>query len=218
VAVVACAAGPGLAELFEAAGAQVVMTGPGRRASAGQILDAARAAHALAVIVLPNDRDTVMAAEAAAAAAEQEGIEMHVVRARTAVQGIAALAVFDPDAPAVQVAAEMGHAAAATRHGAVAVASREALTSAGPCQPGDVLGAVAGDVVIVGSDLEEVGVEVVARLLSGGGELVTVVAGEDAEPGLAERLAERVRRSHRDVEVTVVDGGQPHYPLMVGVE
>jgi dihydroxyacetone kinase-like predicted kinase len=116
------------------------------------------------------------------------------------------------------MAAEMGHAAAATRHGAVAVASREALTSAGPCQPGDVLGAVAGDVVIVGSDLEEVAVEVVARLLAGGGELVTIVDGEDAEPDLAEGLAERIRRGHRDIEVTVIHGGQPHYPLLVGVE
>ena len=100
MAVVACAAGPGLAEVFAEAGAHVVDSGPGRRASAGQLLEAARAAHALEVIVLPNDRDTVMAAEAAAAAAEQEGIDLHVVRSRTAVQGLAALAVFDPARPA----------------------------------------------------------------------------------------------------------------------
>jgi dihydroxyacetone kinase-like predicted kinase len=218
VAVVACAAGPGLETLFEQAGAHVVHTGPGRRASAGQLLDAARSAHALAVIMLPNDRDSVLAAEAAARAAEQEGIEVHVVRARSAVQGIAALAVFDPELPAARNAAEMGHASAATRTGAVAVASREALTSAGPCQPGDVLGAVAGDVVIVGSDLEDVGLDVVERLLAAGGELVTLVAGEGADPDLAPGLAERIRRAHRDVEVTIVDGGQPHYQLLVGVE
>ena len=105
VAVVACAAGPGLAELFAEAGAVVVSSGPGRRASAGQLLDAARAAHALEVIVLPNDGDTVMAAEAAASAAEQEGITLHVVRSRTAVQGVAALAVFDATASASRNAA-----------------------------------------------------------------------------------------------------------------
>ncbi|GAA2159670.1 DAK2 domain-containing protein [Pedococcus bigeumensis] len=218
VAVVACAAGPGLAELFEEAGAVVVSSGPGRRASAGQLLDAARAAHALEVVVLPNDGDTVMAAEAAASAAEQEGITLHVVRSRTAVQGLAALAVFDATASASRNAAQMSHAAAATRHGAVAVASKQALTSAGPCEPGDVLGAVAGDVVIVGSDLEEVAVEVVARLLSSGGELVTVIGGADAPEGLAEGLGARIERGHRDVEVSVIDGGQPHYPLLLGVE
>lgn len=218
VAVVACAAGPGLAEVFEDAGAVVVSSGPGRRASAGQLLDAARAAHALEVIVLPNDGDTVLAAEAAASAAEQEGITLHVVRSRTAVQGLAALAVFDATASASRNAAQMSHAAAATRHGAVAVASKQALTSAGPCEPGDVLGAVAGDVVIVGSDLEEVAVEVVARLLSSGGEIVTVIGGVDAPEGLAEGLGARIERGHRDVEVSVIDGGQPHYPLLLGVE
>jgi dihydroxyacetone kinase-like predicted kinase len=218
VAVVACAAGPGLAEVFREAGAHVVDSGPGRRASAGQLLEAARGAHALAVIVLPNDRDTVMAAEAAASAAAQEGLDLHVVRSATAVQGLAALAVFDPGQSAARNTAAMTHAAAATRHGAVAVASRQALTSAGPCSPGDVLGVVAGDVVIVGDDLAEVAVDVVARLLASGGELVTVISGADAPEGLADELGARIRSGHRDVEVGVIDGGQPHYPLLLGVE
>ena len=218
VAVVACAAGPGLAEVLGQAGAKVVESGPGRRASAGQLLVAARSAHALEVIVLPNDGDTVMAAEAAASAAEQDGITLHVVRSRTAVQGLAALAVFDPTASASRNAAQMSHAAAATRHGAVAIASKQALTTAGPCEPGDVLGAVAGDVVIVGADLEEVAIDVVARLLSSGGEIVTVIGGADAPPGLAESLGARIERGHRDVEVSLIDGGQPHYPLLLGVE
>ena len=218
VAVVACAAGPGLVAVLEEAGAHVVASGPGKRASAGQLLDAARAAHALEVIVLPNDGDTVMAAEAAASAAEQEGITLHIVRSRTAVQGLAALAVFDASASASRNASQMSHAAAATRHGAVAVASKRALTSAGPCEPGDVLGAVAGDVVIVGSDLEEVAIDVVARLLSSGGEIVTVIGGADAPPGLTESLGARIERGHRDVEVSLIHGGQPHYPLLLGVE
>ncbi len=168
--------------------------------------------------MLPNDRDTEMAARAAASAAEQEGLEVHLVRSRTAVQGLAAFAVFDENASAARNAAEMSHAAAATRHGAVAVASKQALTSAGPCEPGDVLGAVGGDVVVVGHDLAEVAIDVVRRLLGSGGELVTVIGGEDAPDGLAEDLGARIGRGHRDVEVTVIDGGQPHYPLLLGVE
>ncbi len=218
VAVVACAAGPGLEAVFRDAGAVTVPSGPGSRASAGQLLDAVRASHALSVILLPNDRDTEMAAQAAARAAEQDGTEVHLVRARTAVQGLAAMAVFDAAASAARNATEMSHASAATRHGAVAVASRQALTSAGPCEPGDVLGAVGGDVVLVGQELDDVAVSVVDRLLSSGGELVTLVTGVDAPPGLGDRLAARVHTVRRDVEVTVIDGGQPHYPLLVGVE
>jgi dihydroxyacetone kinase-like predicted kinase len=216
--VVACAAGPGLAAVFEEAGAVVVASGPGQRASAGQLLDAIRACHTLSVILLPNDRDTELAARAAASAAEQDGLDVHLVRSRTAVQGLAAFAVFDASAAVARNAAEMSHAAAATRHGAVAVASKQALTSAGPCEAGDVLGAVGGDVVVVGQDLAEVALEVVRRLLSSGGELVTVVGGADAPEGLVDQLARRVERHHRDVTVTLIDGGQPHYPLLLGVE
>ncbi|QGN57856.1 DAK2 domain-containing protein [Nostocoides sp. HKS02] len=218
VGVVACAAGPGLAEVFRAAGAVVVASGPGRRASAGQLLDAARSTRADEVVVLPNDADTVMAAEAAASAAAQDGLTLHVVGSRTAVQGLAALAVFDAAASGARNGAAMGAAAAATRHGAVAVASKEALTSAGRCQAGDVLGAVAGDVVVIGHDLADVALDVVARLLSSGGELVTLVMGADADEELADALAERVSHAHREVEVSVIQGGQPHYPVLVGVE
>ncbi|HEY7720725.1 MAG TPA: DAK2 domain-containing protein [Pedococcus sp.] len=218
LAVVACAAGPGLAAVFAGAGAHTVDSGPGHRASAGQLLEAARRAHALSVILLPNDKDTLMAAEAASAAAAQDGLDLHVVRSRTAVQGLAALAVFDPQASVARNLAAMSSSASATRHGAVTVAGKEALTSAGPCQPGDVLGVVGGDIVVVGTDLREVAEEVVRRLLSSGGELVTVVSGEDAPEGLADGLARWLAGERREVEVSLIDGGQPLYHLLLGVE
>ena len=218
VAVVACAAGPGLAAVFAGAGALTVDSGPGHRASAGQLLEAARQAHALSVILLPNDKDTLMAAEAASSAAAQDGLDMHVVRSRTAVQGLAALAVFNPEATVARNLAAMISSASATRHGAVTVASKEALTSAGPCHPGDVLGVVGGDIVVVGSDLREVAQEVVRRLLSSGGELVTIVSGQDAPQGLADDLARWLAGERRELEVSLIDGGQPHYHLLLGVE
>jgi dihydroxyacetone kinase-like predicted kinase len=114
--------------------------------------------------------------------------------------------------------AAMISSASATRHGAVTVASKDALTSAGACRRGDVLGIVGGDVAVVGDDLLAVARDVMRRLLSSGGELVTVIAGEDAPHGLADDLARWVGSEHRDVEVSLIDGGQPHYPLLLGVE
>ncbi|MGE9807867.1 DAK2 domain-containing protein [Janibacter sp. G1551] len=223
LAVVACAAGPGIAALFEQAGATTIASGPGRRASAGQLLAAARASNAVEVILLPNDQDTLMSAQAAARAAEQDGLTIHVIPSRTAVQGIAALAVHDPALTAHRNVLAMTQASSATRHGGLTIAAKAGLTSGGACEVGDVLGIVNGDIVIVGSDRAVVARQVADRLLSSGGELVTLLTGGpgDVSPTGAE-LAEVVRahiaETHREAEVEVFDGGQPHYDLLMGVE
>jgi dihydroxyacetone kinase-like predicted kinase len=218
VAVVACAAGEGLATVFGEAGAVSVFNGPGRRASAGQLLDAIRTAGSRCVIVLPNESDTLLAADAAASAAGDDGLEVYVVRSRSPVQGIAALAVFEPNASVGDNLSAMSSAAAATRHGAVTTASKQALTGAGWCQPGDVLGTVAGDVVVVGKDLAVVGSDVVARLLVDGGELLTVITGAGGGPELSALVQRSAHETRADIEVSVIDGGQATYPLLLGVE
>ncbi len=218
VAVVACAAGEGLASVFRESGAVSVFNGPGRRASAGQLLDAIRSAGARCVIVLPNESDTQLAAEAAASAAAEAGLEVHVVRSRSAAQGIAALAVFEPTASGRDNLIAMSGAAAATRCGAVTVASQESLTSAGWCHRGDVLGAVEGDVVVVGKDLAMVGADVVARLLAAGGELLTVITGAGSGPEVSAVVAQSARAARGDIEVAIIDGGQATFPLLFGVE
>lgn len=219
--IVACAAGEGLRGLFEEAEAVVIASTPGHRASTGALIDAIREQHqrgAEGVVVLPDDGDTLLAAAAAVRAASDEGIEAHLVHVRTVVQGLAALAVFEPTATATANVLAMQAAASATRHGGVTVANRPALTSGGPCEEGDVLGVVDGDVVVVGSDELAVTREVLHRLLSSGGELVTVVAGTDAPDGLVEAVTAEARRGRHGVEVSLVEGGQDVYPVLLGVE
>ncbi|HEU0214710.1 MAG TPA: DAK2 domain-containing protein [Jiangellaceae bacterium] len=217
-AVVAFAAGDGLGSLFESAGATVVRTPVGRRPSTAELLDAIRRSGAGEVVLLPNERDGVPVAEAAAAEARAEGTRVAVIPTRAQVQGIAATAVHEParafDADVVAMTAAAGH----TRHGAVTVAAREAVTMAGVCRPGDILGIVEGDFVVIGTDLPAVAVDVVERMLSAGGELVTLVTGADAEPSLADGVVAALRRSHPEVDTVVYDGGQPRYPLLMGVE
>jgi len=133
------------------------------------------------------------------------------------VQGLAALAVHEPGRSFEEDIVEMSAAARHARAGAVTVAARQAMTTAGPCEPGDVLGMIEGDFVLVGHDLLEVTINVLERLLGGGGELVTVVSGADAGD-LAERCSDYLATSHPTVDVVVYDGGQQGYPLLVGVE
>ncbi len=216
--VVAVAAGPGLTALFESAGAVVVTGGPGRRPSTGQLLEAIVSCGAAEVVVLPNDGDTVRAAEIAARTAEAEhDVAVEVIPTQAQVQGLAAISVHEPgrafDADVREMTATARHA----RHGAVTIAARRAITMAGPCEPGDALGVIAGDFAVVGADLETVADEVLERLLAGGGELVTIVSGEGGVE-LADRVAARVEQRHPTVDVAVHDGGQPRYPLLVSVE
>src|SRR3954454_16114432 len=216
--VVVVAAGAGLGDLFVQAGATVVPGGVGRRPSTGQILDAVVSAGAAEGIVLPKDRDSVATAEAAARTArEQAGIRVAVVPTNAQVQGLAAMAVHEPGRTFEDDIVGMTAAARHARSGAVTVAVRQAMTSAGPCEPGDVLGVIEGDFVLVGHDLFEVARGVLERLLGGGGELVTLVAGVGSAE-LARRCAAHLERTRPTVDVVVYDGGQQRYPVLVGVE
>ncbi len=80
-----------------------------------------------------------------------------------------------------------------------------------------MLGVVAGDFAVVGADLDAVASDVLERLLAGGGELVTIVAG-DGGGELARRTAAGVEERHPHVDVMVYDGGQERYPLLMSVE
>ncbi len=216
--IVAVAAGPGLQALFEDAGAVVVTGGPGRRPSTGQILEAISSCATAEVVVLPNDQDSVRVAEIAARTAEADlGIRVAVIPTQAQVQGLAALAVHEPGRVFDQDILEMTATARHARHGAVTIAAKQAMTMAGPCEPGDVLGVIEGDFAVVGDDLYDVVTGVLARLLAGGGELVTLVAGE-ASDDLAERAASWIDQEHPHVDVVVYDGGQERYPLLLSVE
>jgi dihydroxyacetone kinase-like predicted kinase len=215
---VVVAAGEGLASLFREAGAEVIESVPGRRPSTGEILEAIERTHAEEVVVLPNDPDSLGVAGAAAAAAEEQGnVRVVVVPTRAQVQGIAAMAVHEPGRSFDSDVVHMTSAARSTRHGAVTVAAKQAMTTAGPCEPGDVLGVLQGDFAIVGDDLLEVATEVLERLLGGGGEMVTLVTGQDADD-LAGRCEAWVEAHHPGVDVLVYEGGQARYPLLVAVE
>jgi DAK2 domain fusion protein YloV len=216
--VLVLAVGAGLGEVFAEAGAVVVPTGQARRPSTGEILEAVLECRAEEVVVLPNDADSVQVAESAVLVARQDhDIRAAVIPTVAQVQGLAAVAVHEPGRAFDDDVVEMTAAARHARSGAVTVAAKQAITSGGPCEPGDVLGMIEGDFVIVGADLFAVAVEVLDRLLGGGGELVTIVSGAEAGD-LADRCAAHLYGEHPTVDVAVFAGGQERYPLLFGVE
>ncbi len=210
--------GAGTAALLEASGAVVVRAHGNVAPSTAELLDGVHRASAAEVVLLPSDSDIRPVAEAAADAARREGMRVSVVPTRSIVQTLAAVAVHEESLSFEDDVVAMTRAAGATRYGGVSFASREAMTSAGLCRVGDVLGIVGGDVVEIGDSVEDVAAAVLLRLLATGGELVTVVRGDEADEALAAAVAKRARREHHGTEVVVFEGGQPHWPLILGVE
>ncbi|MFE9389510.1 DAK2 domain-containing protein [Streptomyces sp. NPDC006784] len=222
-AVVAVVPGEGLATLCRQAGA-VVLSAAEDDAEAvagldeGALVAAVRATGADEVALLPNDSGLHPVAARAADAVRAAGIRCAVIPTRAAVQGLAALAVHQPDRRFDEDVVTMTSAAGATRYGEVTVAERRSWTSAGICQQGDVLGLVDGDVALIGSGTGQVATEVLERMLAAGGELVTLVLGADAPAGLAAALERRVRERHLAVDTVVHEGRQHEAQLLIGVE
>ena len=214
-AVVALACAGGLADLFAGEGVTVV-TAPVGEVDEDVVLRAVLGTGAEQVVVLPNHEDVVAVAGRAADRARAEGRDVVVVPTRSAVQGLAALAVADPFRRFGDDVIALAEAAAATRWAEVTVAEQEALTSAGRCLPGDVLGSAEGDVVVIGADLRAVACDLLDRLLSAGGEMATLVVGGD--PTLGDAVGAHLAAVHPTVEVVRYAGGAGAVPLLVGVE
>jgi DAK2 domain fusion protein YloV len=215
--VIAVVAGPGLAAAVTAIGGTAVV--PAGSHVTAEELSAALQQSCGEVVVLPNDMECLEIATHLAADLRGQGRRVAVIPTVAQVQGLAALAVHEPGAEFDSTVVAMSSTAGHTRHGAVTVAESPAMTMAGRCEKGDVLGLVDGDFVEIGDDLGEVAWRVVERLLaSGGGELVTLVRGRDADDQLIERLTARIRTWSPSLDVDVVDGGQARYPVLVGLE
>ncbi|WP_405692206.1 DAK2 domain-containing protein [Streptomyces sp. NBC_01185] len=217
-AVVVVVPGDGLAGLCAEAGATTVLARPGEPPASGELVDAIRRAHAREVVLLPNDAQLRHTAAAAAEQARTEGIRVALVPTRAAVQGIAALAVHEPDRTFDEDVVAMTSAAGATRYAELAVAERQSWTMAGICQAGDILGLIDGDVAVIGEDVPGTARTVLDRMLSAGGELVTLVLGEDVPDALADDLGAHIREGYLAVDTVVYRGGHQAAPLLIGVE
>ncbi|WP_405996352.1 DAK2 domain-containing protein [Streptomyces sp. NBC_00986] len=217
-AVVAVVPGEGLAGLYGEAGATTVLARPGEPPASGELVAAVRRAHAREVVLLPNDAELRHTAAAAAEQARAEGIRVALIPTRSAVQGIAALAVHEPERRFDEDVVSMTSAAGATRYAEVAVAERQSWTMAGICQAGDVLGLVDGDVAVIGADVTATARAVLDRMLAAGGELVTLVLGDEAPVSVADILEIHVRESYLAVDTVVYRGGRQGALLLIGVE
>jgi uncharacterized protein len=218
-ALVVVAHGAGVADLLEASGVTVVRAPELGRPSTAEMLAGIEATGAHEVVLLPGDKDSRPVAEAAGLAARDSGRRVAVIPTRSIVQSLAAVAVHDPTEDFDDDVVSMSRASSATQYAGLTTASKAAITTAGACKVGDELGLIAGDILEIGSDVQQVARAVLARMLArGGSELVTVVLGADAPPDLLDGIERWVERNHPEVEVVGYEGGQPRWHAIIGVE
>ncbi|MGW1740869.1 DAK2 domain-containing protein [Nocardia sp. NPDC001965] len=214
--VLAVASGSGAAALFEAGGA--VVLNAERTLESAVLLAAIRQLPHREVLVLPNGALPAHELVAVGAAARDAHRDVLLLPSASMVQGLAALAVHDRARVAVDDAFTMSEAAASTRWGALRRAEGRALTMVGTCMPGDGLGLVGHDVVVIDRQPHAAGRTLLDRMLGLGGELVTLLVGADAPAGLAADLAGHIGDEFPGVEVTVYSGGQQEDLIQIGVE
>ncbi|BCN59813.1 DAK2 domain-containing protein [Rhodococcus hoagii] len=215
-AVLSVVEGPGAAELFEQEGARVLRSDGA--VTPEQLLAAIRGTGRREVVVLPNGALPAQDLIAVGARARADARDVVFLPSSSMVQALAALAVHDAERLAVDDAFAMSEAAAATRWGSLRVAEERALTYVGTCEPGDGLGLVGHEVVVIERDVVAAGCRLVDLVLGAGGELVTVLLGAQASEGLGERVADYITSRHPGVEVMVYRGGQSRDLLQFGVE
>jgi uncharacterized protein len=211
--VVAVAAGAGTRKLFESLGASVVEGGQSMNPATADIVAAIEALPAAEAVVLPNNKNVILAAEQAVGAAAKPA---RLVPTRSVQAGLGAMVSFDGDRSAEENAAEMEEAAGGVRAGAVTKASRDAVVGDLTVEEGQYLGLLDGEPVTTGPVLQPVAREVVERLLEEGADVLTILVGENGEG--VDDLLSYVREAHPELEVEVHDGGQPHYPLLFAAE
>lgn len=214
--VIAVAPGRGLAHLFEREGVAVV--DGGRESRAAEDILAAVPAHVRQVVLLLGPTVPIRVAEDAAARLRQRHLEVSLVPIRSAVQGLAAIAVHDAGRRFDDDVVAMAEAAAASRFAEVTLAESAALTAVGFCQPGDVLGLIDGEVVGIGHSVLAVAFDLLDRLLGVGAELLTLLLGADLPEQAAELLESHVRRRSPLTDVAVFPAGQPDPVLIIGAE
>ena len=210
---VAVCLGEGNRRLFESLGAVCVEGGETMNPSTADIASAVGSLGETQIVVLPNSKNVVLAAENAAQAVDKE---VRVVPTDTLQAGLSALVAFDPGQPLDENATAMEAAARAVRSGAVARASRSTTIGSLEVEQGQFLGLVEGEPITAGQALDPVAREVAERLLDGSAEVLTILLGEEVRE--ADGLVDALRGAYPDVEVEVHEGGQPHYPLLFGAE
>lgn len=215
-AIIAVVAGDGLADIFKAQGVDYIISGgQTMNPSTEDFVKAVEELNARNIIILPNNKNILMAAQSAAEVIEQPAA---VVETKTIPQGLTSLLAFDESKSIEENYERMSASLADVVSGSVTTAVRDTTIDGLEIHENDNLGMVDGKIVVSNPDMMESLEETFAHMLDEDSEIVTIYVGEDGSEELANELAQALAEKYEDVEVEIHQGGQPVYPYLFSVE
>ena len=216
LAIIAVAAGEGIENLFKDMGVKSIISGgQTMNPSTNDILDAINKANADNVIILPNNKNIIMAANQAVEVSE---IPAAVVETKYISQGLTAMLGYNPDGTLEDNKAAMVAEMANVTSGQVTVAVRDTTVDGLEIHKDHFMGIIDGKIVTEDADLVKETINMVNAMIDEDKELVTLIFGEETDQATAELIAEAVESANEDIEVEIVDGGQPVYHFLASVE
>ncbi|MCM0626339.1 DAK2 domain-containing protein [Lysinibacillus sp. OL1_EC] len=215
-AIVTIAMGEGVAELLRSIGASYVIEGgQTMNPSTEDIVKAVQEIGAEKVLILPNNKNIVMAAEQAVELLE---IDAAVVPTKTIPQGMAAILAFNPEAAVDVNKKTMSEAFTNVKTGQVTYAVRDTSIDGVEIHKDDFMALAEGKIVLSTPALKDAAEKVIKDLVDEDAEIVTVIYGEDTTEQAASELVAFIEENYPDVEVELFDGKQGLYPYIISVE
>ena len=216
VAVVAVALGDGLAALFTELGAsRVVAGGDTMNPSVKDLMEAVESAPSDNIILLPNNKNILPAAQQVAEGATRD---VRVIPTRSVPEGVSALLSFNVEEGLETNVEAMEEAASGVRSGEITKAVRDVTLDGVEVGAGMLIGLLDHKLVVSGTDLAEMTLSVIGKAEPSEGEVITLYRGEPVKTDEGEAVQRAVASAFPDAEVELVDGGQPHYHFLVSIE
>ncbi len=216
IAVVAVSPGAGIARVFASLGvAALVEGGQTMNPSTQDILNAFENLPTDNIIILPNNKNIILAAESAA---EVTVKKVAVVPSRTIPQGFAAMLRLIPQGDFESVVQEMNSALSEVETGEITIATRSVEIDGVQVEEGQIIGLLNGRLVTAHSKLEDACLDLLKKAHANHFELITLFYGADINKNDVDRIADNIRRVYPEQEVEVQNGDQPHYQFIIAIE
>ncbi|MFH1909133.1 MAG: DAK2 domain-containing protein [Chloroflexota bacterium] len=216
IAVVAVSPGPGLSRIFASLGvAAIVEGGQTMNPSTQEILSAFENLPTDKVIILPNNKNIILAAQAARDVTVKK---VQIVPSRTIPQGLAAMMQLNPEGDVEAIAAKMTRALEDVTTGEITIATRSVEIDGVAVEKGQVIALMNGSLVLSAASVEQACLGLLEKANAADYELITLFYAEDLASTEANRIVDLIRAAYPSQEIELQYGGQPHYQFIISVE